>query len=63
MKRKLKLTSKGNGINFYWYDKEWRIFEVKKSKGGWFFICKLNENGELIQQGEPLKKNEFYFGK
>jgi hypothetical protein len=50
------LVSKNNEVNFYGYDKQGNIHEVKKI-GGRFFRCELVEN-KLV----PVELlTEFYF--
>ena len=58
---KYKITSKGNGRNFYGYDENWVIHEVLKI-GGWFYLAILKWI-ELIQQWNPIPKKDLEFVK
>ena len=51
---KYKITSKGNGRNFYWYDEKGICHEVL-CIGGWFYLAVLKWT-ELIQQWNPIPK-------
>jgi len=51
---KYKITSKGNGYNFYWYDEQGIIHEVV-CIGGLFYLAVLKWV-ELIQQWNPIPK-------
>lgn len=58
---KYKITSKGNGRNFYGYDENWVCHEVLKI-GGWFYLAILKWI-ELIQQWNPIPKKDLEFVK
>ena len=49
-----KITSKGNGYNFYWYDEQGICHEVV-CIGGLFYLAKLKWM-ELLQQWNPIPK-------
>jgi hypothetical protein len=58
---KYKITSKGNGRNFYWYDEKGICHEVL-CIGGWFYLAVLKWT-ELIQQWNPIPKRNLTFVK
>lgn len=60
---KYKITSKGNGRNFYGYDENYEITKVVHEVlkiGGWFYLAKLKWM-ELIQQWNPIPKKDLEF--
>ena len=55
----MKLISKGNGRNYYWYE-EWKESPIEIVKqGGRFYRTKVVIGEWLRTVGNPLKKEEF----
>ena len=54
----IKITTKGNNLNFMAYLPDWSIKECLKVC--WrFYLAELNEHFKLKVEDKPLKKEEF----
>ena len=52
------IVSKGDGVNYYWHSPDGKIYDMKKSLGG-FYKVKFNEHHWAIPKWEALKKDQF----